>query len=97
MPIKDLQTPWTGYPAPMPDMGGAGVVSRGSDPNAEGGEGAQGLTPIWPDPIHGAQGNAETPNSVSGLPSLPNRFEPSGTPPMPPDLTDRNPGTIDER
>ena len=34
---------------------------------------------------------------MSGLPSLPNRYEPSETPPEPPTLQDRNPGTIDQQ
>jgi hypothetical protein len=72
------------------------VTSRGSDPTIDtGGEGA--LTPLWQNPTVPIPGGEETSNSVSGLPSQPNRFEPSDMPPAPPDLTDRNPGTIDKR
>jgi len=79
-----------------PDLGGAGVTSRGSDPQIDsGGEG--GVSPFWPTPIVPIPGGEESSNSVSGLPALPNRFEPSDTPPALPDLTDRNPGTIDKR
>jgi hypothetical protein len=52
---------------------------------------SSGGDPNFPD------GPPETANSVSGLPPLPNRFEPSGSPPAPPSLQDRNPGTIDQR
>jgi hypothetical protein len=42
-------------------------------------------------------GQKETPNSVSGLPLLPSRLVSTGTPPDPPSLEDRTPGTIDEK
>ena len=78
------------------DLGGAAVTSRGSDPQIDsGGEG--GVRPLWPAPITPIPGGEESSNSVSGLPALPNRFEPSDTPPAPPTLADRNPGTIDKR
>ena len=48
------------------------------------------------DPVPSMSG-AESENSVSGLPAQPNRFEPTETPPPPPTLQDRRPGTIDER
>ena len=83
---------WKNSPVPVPDLSGAGVTGRGCDPNAEGGDaGGSGLRPLWGDAPVGAMGNAETSNSVSGLPATPNRFEPSGEPPGPPDLTDRSP------
>ena len=96
MPTRDLKTPWTEYPVPMPGMGGASVVSSGSDPNVDTG-GSSALQSPFDKPITQAPGGSETANSVSGLPAQPNRFEPSGTPPAPPSLEDRNPGTIDER
>lgn len=79
------------------DTGGAGVVSSGSDPNADGGAGESGLKPMWPDAPLGSLDQAESSNSVSGLPALPNRFEPSESSAEPPDLTDRSPGTIDQQ
>ena len=42
-------------------------------------------------------GGEETGNSVSSLPLAPNRYQPAETPPAPPSLQDRNPGTIDQR
>jgi len=81
-----------------PGLGGDSITERGTDPNINT-AGEPAVQTVWPAdkyivPIPGGQ---ETPNSVSGLPSTPSRFEPSGTPPEPPDLTDRNPGTIDKR
>jgi hypothetical protein len=109
----DLKTPWQpgsypwpgGVPEPVVstvgDLSGAGVTSRGSDPNSEGdnGQGA-GLKNFWDDPKQAMGENpsiAESSNSVSGLPSLPNRYEPTEAPPDPPDLTTRSPGTIDKQ
>lgn len=98
-PTGPIQSPWGDkgdYGAPLPSSEGDSVVSRGTDPQINtGGEGA--ADPFWPAPIVPTPGGEETANSVSGLPAQPNRFEPSGTPPAPPDLTDRNPGTIDRR
>lgn len=96
MPTRDLKTPWDNYPVPMPGLGGAGVVSSGSDPSVDT-SGSSALQTAYDKPVTSAPSGAETPNSVSGLPAQPNRFEPSGTPPAPPSLEDRNPGTIDER
>ena len=93
----------TNFASPiLPDHGieGSSVVSSGSDPHTDGaGEGPAGLQPVWPDAKRPTtqDGTAESANSLSGLPPLPNRFEPSGTPPEPPSLKDRNPGTIDQR
>ena len=62
------------------------------DPGLEGaGVVARGGDPNFPD------GAKESANSESGLPALPSRWEPTGKPPEPPSLEDRNPGTIDER
>lgn len=88
---------WKDSPVPVPDLGGDAATSRGSDPNAAGGDGPNGLNPNWANPPVSVPGGEESSNSVSGLPSLPNRFAPSGTPPPPPDLTERNPGTIDQK
>lgn len=79
------------------DLSGDVATSRGSDPNASGDAGAAGLDPVWPAPVVPTPSGAETPNSVSGLPALPNRYAPSDQPPAPPSLEDRTPGTIDER
>ena len=82
-------------------LSGAGVISSGSDANADGNDGAAGLVDIWPDakqPFHeNSLQRAESANSVSGLPALPNRFEPAVETVDIPDLTDRTPGTIDKR
>ncbi len=96
--MGDLKTNWTDPAVPIPDLGGAGVVSRGSDPNVDP-SGAGALQTPWPTDKYATTKTetAESPNSVSGLPLQPNRFEPSGTPPEPPSLQDRNPGTIDKR
>lgn len=87
----------------MADHGLAGdsVTSSGSDPHIVDAldAGPAGLQPVWPDAkrITTAAGTEETANS-SGLPPLPNRFEPSpATPPPPPSLQDRAPGTIDQK
>ena len=81
---------------PPPGLEGQGVTARGGDPNADT-SGTSGLQPLWNDAPVGNPAGAETANSVSGLPGTPSRWEPSGTPPSPPDLTDRTPGTIDQR
>lgn len=95
--MGDLKTNWTD-PAlgNEPDMSGQGVVSRGSDPNASGGDGAAGLKEFWPGDKQALAniGTEESSNSVSGLPALPNRFEPSESSVSIPDLKDRRPGTI---
>ena len=95
-----LQTPF-GEPAMSPpDNSGQLPTARGNDPNIDMG-GASGLSPNWSGEWGGPPvplpGSSETANSVSGLPAHPDRFQPSETPPGPPDLTDRNPGTIDQR
>lgn len=95
MPTNDLKTFWPDYPVPLPDAAGAGVTSRGGDPNVDQ-SGSSGLQPLWDAAPVPTPGGSETANS-SGLPTQPSRFEPSGTPPAPPSLKDRSPGTIDER
>jgi hypothetical protein len=100
--MGDLKTPWNNpvYPDTS-DLGGAGVVSRGSDPNADGDNGAgMGIDPLWPADKRATTNDsqAESSNSVSGLPSLPNRFEPTEKNiENVPDLTRRSPGTIDQK
>lgn len=96
MPTSDIKTPWGNYPVPMPGLGGDSVVSSGSDPNVDT-SGSSSLKTNYDKAVVSAPSGSESDNSVSGLPAQPNRFEPSGTPPAPPSLEDRNPGTIDER
>ena len=80
-----------------PGLDGDLITTRGGDPNIDT-SGSSGLKAVWQQDVPVQDyGSTETANSVSGLPSLPNRWTPSETPPQPPDLTDRNPGTIDER
>lgn len=94
--MSDLKTNWDDPGAPTPDPAGAGITTRGGDPNVSTG-GSSGLQSIWENPTVPTPGGSEDGNSVSGMPKTPNRWEPSGTPPAPPSLQDRNPGTIDER
>lgn len=96
--MSDLKTPFNQpvYPDTT-DLSGALPTSRGTDPLIDT-SGSSGLTASpFDKPILSTLDGQETPNSVSGLPLQPNRFQPSETPPDPPTLTDRNPGTIDER
>jgi len=93
--MSDLKTNWNDPGAPTPGLDGAGVTARGGDPLFDtGGNGA--IKDFWPDPVTRTPDGKETANSVSGMPTQPARFEPSGTPPAPPSLQDRNPGTIDK-
>lgn len=97
--MGDLKTNWTdpAYPDTN-DLSGAGVTARGGDPNVDtGGTGA--IKGFWPDKdqIASSPDGKETANSVSGMPTTPSRFAPSDTPPDPPSLDKRNPGTIDKR
>ena len=103
MADNGLKPIWGSQPVPTPDLGGDLATSRGTDPNIDTG-GSSGLTASpWASggkqsPITTDSGAEETGNSVSGLPSLPNRYAPApGQPPMPPTLTERNPGTIDQK
>lgn len=96
-----IKTPWDNpvYPNTT-DLGGQLPTSRGTDPSVDLSAGGSGsaLTGVpWTGPIVSTPGGEETANSVSGLPAAPSRYQPSETPPAPPDLTDRNPGTIDQR
>jgi len=95
--MGDLKTPFDKpiYPDTS-DLGGAGVLSRGTDPQIDTG-GSSGLKTPFDRPIDPSLDGAETANSVSGLPLQPNRFEPSEGLPEIPTLQDRNPGTIDKR
>lgn len=92
--MSDLKTPFTNPVVPTPDLGGSGVTARGGDPLIDtGGDGA--AKPLgWENPIVPTPGGSETANSVSGLPTQPSRFEPSGSPPEPPSLMDRSPRTF---
>ena len=95
--MGDLKTPWTNVPVPTSDLSGDLATQRGGDPNASV-DGSSGLTGVpWTDKFVPDPPASETPNSVSGLPSHIDRFAPSGTPPPPPSLQDRSPGTIDEQ
>ena len=95
--MADLKTFWDNPVLTTTDLGGDGIVSSGSDPQVTV-DSPNGLTQVlWPNPTVPTPSGAETENSVSGLPSLPNRFEPTEQPPPPPTLQDRRPGTIDER
>lgn len=88
-----LKTPFTKPGVPIPDVAGAGIVSRGTDPNVTL-DGSSALQTAFNKAICPTPGGEETRNSVSKLPKTPNRFEPSGTPPEPPSLKDRHPGTV---
>lgn len=80
------------------DLAGDLATQRGSDPNADGASGPA-LINFWPDPKQATASEAteESRNSVSGLPPLPTRFAPAASVNDIPDLTDRNPGTIDKK
>ncbi len=114
--MGDLKTFWQpgDYPAPsgvpepalkdVGDLSGGGVISRGSDPNSEGGrDGDAAIKNFWEDgkqvmPENPDPDTSESSNSVSGLPALPNRYEPADKNIEDvPDLTTRSPGTIDEQ
>lgn len=82
------------------DLPGDLATDRGSDPNIDpnAGAGNQAFKPIWDNDVTPEGMMDESSNSVSGLPSLPNRFAPEpSTPPPPPGLKDRIPGTIDQK
>ena len=80
-----------------PGLEGDLITARGGDPNIDT-NGSSGLKAVWQQDVPVQDyGSMETANSVSGLPSLPNRWVPSDNPPQPPDLTDRTPGTIDQQ
>lgn len=94
--MGDLKTNWDNAPVSVSDLGGDLPTARGGDPNIDTG-GTSGLSPLWTNQPVPAMSETETANSQSGLPGLPARFQPSGTPPAPPNLTDRQPGTVDEK
>lgn len=97
--MPDLKTFWKdpGGGDPYPELSGTSVASSGSDPQVTV-DSPNALQPVWTDaPVPSFSGE-ETDNNVSGLPQQPNRFEPTpASPPEPPSLKDKNPGTIDER
>lgn len=96
--MSDLKTFWDnpGMPSST-DLSSDVATSSGSDPQVTV-DSPNGLTQVaWQNPSVPTPGGEETENSVSGLPSLPNRYEPSATPPEPPSLQDRRPGTIDQQ
>lgn len=97
--MGDLNTFWNNPPVPTADLSGEGATSRGTDPNAEGGDGPAGLQTVWPDSQQATTKTetAETPNSVSRLPPLPNRFQPDVPSTMePPNLQARSPANVDK-
>lgn len=94
--MGDLKTPYTDPAMSPPDLSGSGVTQRGGDPLIDT-AGSSGLQPVWDNPVTSAPGGSETDNPVSGLPTTPARWEPSESSEQPPDLTDRNPGTIDRQ
>jgi len=95
--MSDLKTFWPNPGTPQDvGLGGETVTSSGTDPQVDL-SGNADFNPIWPNPPVPSFGGQEDPNSVSGLPAQPNRFEPTASPPEPPTLQDRRPGTIDER
>lgn len=78
------------------DLSGELPTSRGTDPLIDtGGSGA--IQSPFDRPVLSSIEGQETANSVSGLPLQPNRYQPSETPPEPPSIKDRNPGTIDQK
>lgn len=78
------------------DLSGDLPTARGGDPNVDA-AGSSALKTFFDEAVVPTPGNSETSNSTSGLPLQPARFQPSETPPEPPALEDRNPGTIDKR
>ena len=96
--MADLKTFWDNPVFSGADLSSDVATGSGSDPNADGGqEGGNACAPIWSNPPVSNPGQAESENSVSGLPSLPNRYQPPDQPPPLPTLTDRRPGTIDKQ
>ncbi len=95
--MGDLKTPYDNavYPSTS-DLSGDLGTQRGNDPNIDTG-GSSALDTPFEKPIYPSLSGAPTSNPVSGLPLAPNRFQPEETPPEPPTLKDRNPGTIDKR
>ena len=96
--MSDLKTFWPnpGGGDANPGLDGTSITSRGTDPQVSL-DGSSAVQPIWPDPPVPSISGEESANSVSGLPSSPNRYEPSEQPPPIPPLTERRPGTIDKQ
>lgn len=94
--MADLKTPFNEPAMAAPDLGGDLATARGMDPNIND-AGSSGVQAVWSDPFVSLTSGMETANPVSGLPLEPARYQPTETPPAPPDLTDRNPGTIDQK
>lgn len=94
--MGDLKTNWPNPGTPIPDLGGQGIIGRGSDPNADGGGGLAGIIGSPFDKVMPTPSGAESANSVSGLPSLPNRFEPAAANVEIPSMKDRSPLTVDK-
>lgn len=87
---------WPDYPVPTPDLGGDGITARGGDPQIDTG-GSDAVQRLWNDAPVSTPGGSETSNSMSGLPSLPARNQPSETPPEPPSIKDRSVTTLDKK
>lgn len=96
--MSDLKSFWSNPVGPDTDLSGDAIVSSGSDPQVTV-DSPNGLTQVlWPNPPVSSFDGSESPNSISGLPPQPNRFEPSpASPPDPPTLKERSPMTIDEQ
>lgn len=96
--MGDVKTSWTNpVLGDLSDLGGQLPTSRGTDPLIDTG-GASGLTGVtFSQAVVPVPGGEETPNSQSGLPLQPNRYQPSEQPPAPPSLGQRSPTTIDQR
>lgn len=92
--MGDLKTNWTD-PAlgDMGDLGGQLPTSRGTDPLVNTG-GSSGLQAMYSQPGCPTPGGEASSRTLSGLPADPQRFQPAETPPQPPNLKDRNPGTV---
>ena len=86
---------WKDMPVPIPGAEGDLPVARGSDPLI-GAPGDNALQPIWDAAPVTLASDEESAHSVSGLPMRPARMQSSETPPEPPTIRDRMPGTIDQ-
>lgn len=97
--MGDLKTFWNDSPVPDADTAGNGTIARGSDPNADGNDGPAGLNSAWTsNPPAMATSTEESANSVSKLPKLPNRFEPSVPSTVTPaNLENRSPSNVDSQ
>lgn len=93
--MGDLKTFFSEPAMDAPGLEGDTITARGGDPLIDL-AGSSGVQPVWSDPFVSNPDGRETSN-LSGLPGLPNRSLPATEGQMPPDLTDRNPGTIDQK